>query len=107
MFRWKSFLGPVFQVFNNLTTPPFPPPASKVPTVRQATPTVATANSSSRKQELASTSISKAASVGVWKVLACNRRWGDGALIGAQSGGDAGSNRAPRRLKHDDKSPAL
>jgi hypothetical protein len=35
---------------------------------RQATSTVATANSNSGKQESASTLISKAASAGVWKV---------------------------------------
>jgi hypothetical protein len=46
---------------------PFPPPMASVHQ-RQATSMVATANSNSRKQELASTSISKVASAGVWKV---------------------------------------
>jgi hypothetical protein len=46
---------------------PFPPPMASVQQ-RQATSMVATANSNSGKQESASTSISKAASAGVWKV---------------------------------------
>ena len=49
------------------STTPFPPPMASVHQ-RQATSMVATANSNSRKQELASTSISKVASAGVRKV---------------------------------------
>jgi hypothetical protein len=44
-----------------------PPPMASVQQ-RQATSTVAAANSNSRKQESASTLISKVASAGVWKV---------------------------------------